>query len=329
MKRITILPAIFACALLLAGCEIKKPDPDPEESLRLLAASGETVQEAEAPAPAATEKPPVYLTAGYQKPGAHGTAYTLPETALFSNGAFSFTVTGMQKTAEGDHALTVSWKNSGAEPLMIMFDDVIASGYAMDPFFAALAEPFSSGEGVALFLKEQTEPLGLDFIDSLSFTLSVCPEDRLFTEYLAKEPCVLRPTGLEEQAVLVPAIPHQSAEEQFLGADGLVFVIEGPDKSYEASEDYALVLGVFLENGSGEALTFSLDGVTINGAALDPYWAERLPAGARALSRVYFTREDYEKNGVTGFDAMEFVLRVTDESYNTVKEISGTYRQQG
>lgn len=328
MKRILTFAALLAVLGLMAGCSLKKED-DPEALLRSYAQQGETIAEEAGAAVTPAPVKAAVSTAGAEKKGAHGISYTAQKETLFSSSSFTIQSEGVQKTAEGDDALLLSWKNTGDKNLIALLEDVVVNGYAIDPFFAAGAEAHASGEGTVLFLKELTAPLGLDYIDEIRFTLTVCPEDAVYTDYLAHESLTLFPTALNGETVYVPAAPHINGEEEFLNAGGLVFLVYGPDESYETSEDYALVLSVFLENAGDAPLTFSLDGVTVNGESIDPYWAELVPAKARQLSKIYFTREEFEKHGLTAFDAMEFVLRINDEDYNTVKEVSGTYKPLG
>lgn len=327
-----ILSVLLLCALLcLTGCK-KEDTVSLSDTLRAEAdsATEQTFEVFSVPVATATPAPLKTIHIGRAIAGGSGTEYSLKKTVLAEAKGFTFRAESMRVNRYGDHILSVSWQNSTDTTYLILPEKVCVNGYCFDPMWVGTAEPNSSGKGEICFYAEGMQELGLNFCDEIAFTLSVSAEDALFVEYLLRDVAVnLRPTGITEGSVACPGVQHREGEILLMSGNGLYCLLLGPETEYDASV-YGCVLCLWLENGTDTTLTFQLDGVAINGEAIDPYWAEELPANTRAYSRIFFTKEDMEKKGILSLDALEGKLCVYDSAtFETVAEEEISYKPAG
>ena len=310
------LPLLLLCLLLWAGCE-KKEETSLTDSVRLAAGSGAEETEAEeAAAPTAqavrTPVPGAAMTIGRAGQGKTGTEYTLAETVLYKTEDFLFAVKNMSINRYGDHILSVTWTNRTDKTLLIRPENVVVNGYSLDPMWMGTAEANTSASGEICFAAEDMALIGSEYIDSLTFDLAVSEEEGLYAATEAAVSVSLRPTGIpQEETVRCPGVEHREGESILLETEAFDCLLLGEEEtSAYDTEKYACVLLVFLENRREEAVIFSMDAVAVNGEEIDPYWAEKVPANTRAYSRVFFTREDFDKAGILSTDAVEFTLTV-------------------
>lgn len=90
-------------------------------------------------------------------------------------------------------------------------------------------------------------------------------------------------------------------------------------KSIE-DEGYEYVMKVELENKSETEEMFSVDYVSVNGWALDPFWAESVSAGMKANSEIYWSEDALESAGIEEVLCISFVLSVYDNEDITVDD---------
>ena len=71
-------------------------------------------------------------------------------------------------------------------------------------------------------------------------------------------------------------------------------------------------LKVLLENKTDKNLMFSIDNVTVNGYVNDPFWAETVAAGKKAMEDISFTKSDLAQYCLLPMDELSFDLNVSD-----------------
>ena len=94
--------------------------------------------------------------------------------------------------------------------------------------------------------------------------------------------------------------------------DDITFVIlEGEEDDF-----WGTVYNLYLENNTDSLLMYTMDDVTVNGQACDPYWACTVMPHTRAYSRIYYDDDDLAEVGVEkleGIKSIGFTLRVYDD----------------
>ena len=70
---------------------------------------------------------------------------------------------------------------------------------------------------------------------------------------------------------------------------------------------------VYLENKTDVNLMFSWDDVSVNGFMCDPFWANSVQAGKKAVSEIWFSKDKFEELGIEDVEDIEFTLSVYDE----------------
>lgn len=69
---------------------------------------------------------------------------------------------------------------------------------------------------------------------------------------------------------------------------------------------------VYAENKTEKTLMFSFDDVAVNGYMCDPFWATEVTAGMKANSEISWFSDDFDSNGISEVENVEFTLRVSD-----------------
>lgn len=75
---------------------------------------------------------------------------------------------------------------------------------------------------------------------------------------------------------------------------------------------WGFTVKVRLENRTDKNLMFSLENVSIVGYMIDPFWAEEVAPGKKAISEISFSNTELKNCGITSVDEIMFDLRVYD-----------------
>ena len=76
---------------------------------------------------------------------------------------------------------------------------------------------------------------------------------------------------------------------------------------------FGYTLKVYLENKTDVNLMVSWDVVSVNGFMCDPFWANSVQAGKKAVSEIWFSKDKFEELGIEDVEDIEFTLSVYDE----------------
>lgn len=301
--------ALLLCAAMLANLAAcgSKTAPDPTQPP--MPATTPATQPA-APTSAPTQAP----TEPTAPPAAMG------ETTLVDTDSVTFTVTGVEHNDHLGMQLQVQCVNKTGRALLFSWDMVSVCGYMYDPMWSAeVAAGMAANTAVELDTYA-LEAMGINSVDEITFTLRVVDSENWMEKPIVEQAFTIYPTGLSAETVERPQRNTADAPV-VIGDDYTRFVIEAGE---EDASSYTL--HVYLENNTDRNLMYTWDQVSVNGLAVDPFWAMSVAAGKKACSEISFAHSDLEHKGIQTVETVEFTLLVSDyDNWDTPNLLEETY----
>lgn len=311
------LALAFAAMMLLTfaacGSQSAAPTEAPTEAAVTEPAVSETaaaeteVPETEAPTEAATEAPAVEL---------EGTVLVNNENCAFSVSAIN----------ENDHlgmTLEATCVNKTDKDLFFTWNTVSVCGYLYDPLWSQEVAPGETVNSTVYIDTYQLEQLGITSVDVMEFTLYVFDRNDFLAEPFVNDVFTIYPTGLTADTVFLPQRASVAGEQVITGDGDVDFIIE----SYTDTAGN-FTLRCYLGNNSDDVLVFAWENVLVNGAPIDPMWAQEIPAGKRAYGEITFFSGDLESQSIDTVEEIEFTLLITDLEGEAVLEDTFTFRAE-
>lgn len=89
---------------------------------------------------------------------------------------------------------------------------------------------------------------------------------------------------------------------------------------------WGFTVKVLLENKTDNNVMFSMDNVSVVGYMIDPFWAQEVAPGKKAVSEISFSNSDLKKCGIASVDEIMFELLVYDtEDWAAEKLVDDTF----
>lgn len=233
-------------------------------------------------------------------------AYSLSDSVIIDNGDCAFTVTKIEANGFWGFTLNVLCENKTDKTLMFSWNDVSVNGYMIDPFWSKEVAAGKKANAEISFFDTQLEQCNITSVDEIVFTLSVYDSDNWSADHLVEDEYIIYPTGLDASAVVYPVRAANAGEQVIIDNESCTFIIEGS----EIDSIWGYTLNCYLENKTSYPLAFSWNDVSVNGYMVDPFWAKEVAAGKRAFSGISFSDSNFETNGITKVENIEFELRV-------------------
>ncbi len=286
MKKLLsfVLIIMLATCAACGGTSNQSSDPDPPSTDDSAAALNST-QDAKADAP----------------------VYSLTNAVIVSDGNCTFTVSNIDAQGLWGFTLNVLCENNTDKNLRFSWDNVSVNGYMIDPLWGKEIAAGKKANAEISFFDTQLEECNIASVDEIVFTLTVSDADDWLADNLVDMEYAIYPTGLDASCVAYPVRTTAADERTILDNENCTFIIE----SVVNDEIWGYTLNCYLENKSDEALMFSWNDVSVNGYMVDPFWAKEVAAGKRAFSDISFSTSDFEENGISAVNDIEFNLKVS------------------
>jgi len=206
--------------------------------------------------------------------------------------------------------LTVFCENKTEDTSLTFSMDMVAvNGYMLDPLWATTVAAGKKTNSDVTFFSSDLEMTGITSLDEVEFQLNIYDSEDWSVENFVSDWFTVYPTGLSAAEVTAPARPS-SANEQI--------ICDNEDCTFIIVEDYVddfwgYTISLYMNNKSDKNLYFTWDDVSVNGYMVDPYWGCTVSAGKQAVATATFSEDDFETNGITDVEEVEFKLRVRDD----------------
>ena len=106
--------------------------------------------------------------------------------------------------------------------------------------------------------------------------------------------------------ICYPAIAKEEQNITYVDDDRCTFRLVSTDED----KIWGYTWNVFLENKTNEDLMFSIDEVSVNGAMIDPFWSNEVPAGLKENDEIHWSFTELRKYGIEDISNVDFRLRV-------------------
>ena len=192
--------------------------------------------------------------------------------------------------------------------MMFSIDDTSVNGYMCDPFWAEEVAAGKKSNGEITFGSSTLEDNGITSPDEITFALRVYDSDDWMADEFAEGVFTIYPTGLTAEQIIIPERRTTSTEQIVVDDDACTFVI----LDTENDSIWGYTLHCYIENKTDKVIMCSWDETSVNGFMMDPFWAEKVTAGMRTYTDISFYESDFEENGITSVEEIEYTLRVYD-----------------
>jgi hypothetical protein len=244
-------------------------------------------------------------------------SYTTEAQELVNNENVTFTITGFQENAHLGLEMQIHCENKSDKDMMFSLNNVSVCGVMFDPFWAEEVAAGKQVNSTVYFDTYALEDMGIDWLDEISFRLSVIDNVNWMDDPFVDEAFTVYPTGLDAASIKYPQYQHKHGETVVVDNESLLFIIEKVDDA----EGDTYTLYAFLENRTDKELLVSWDGVSVNKAMVDPFWAAGIGPGKQLYTQISFFRSDLEAQGIDNVSHIAFTLAATDYgTYETVFE---------
>lgn len=235
------------------------------------------------------------------------------ETVLLENDSCKITLTGIEPDNMWGYTLRIQLENKTADKTLVFsVDKASVNGLDSDPFFASEVSAGKKANEEVSFYDSTLDDAGITDYTDIFLLWRVYDSVDWSADDVLNEGVHVYPFG-EEKAVKFVREPQPGdiviAENGSVRATVIEIV---PDSFY----GYTVML--YLENNTDTTVMFSADSVSVNGFMVDPYYADSVGAGMTAYSEMSWFESDFEDNGITEVEEIEFTLRVYDaESWSS------------
>lgn len=319
MKRITAIILALVIAITLCACgfpqkpaaqnDSGKPETanDPQTSASATAVPSETKTPQKSPEPAVNGNDPATPE---PSPEAHAKrSYTLSDEVIVDNEYCTFKIIKAEEDNFWGFTLKAYCENKTSDKsLMFSIDDVSVNGYMCDPFWAEQVAAGKKSNDDITFSSTSFKEIGIDTADEITFSLRVHDYDDWMADDFVHDVFTIYPTGLDAASVSYPARRSTSSEKVIVDNDDICFII------LENTVDsiWGYTLKCYLENKTDKSVMFNWDDVSVNGFMIDPFWAREIAPGMRGYSDINFSDSEFEENGITEVEEIEFTFNVHD-----------------
>ncbi len=238
----------------------------------------------------------------------------MEETKLLDDENCSFTITGAAENAYTGLELEVVCENKTDRILMFTWSNSSVCGYMYDPFWAEEVQPGDEVTSVIYLDTFELEEMGIASVDEITFDLYIYDSEDFMAEPLVNQTFTVYPTGREAGDISYPERKSLEGETVILDNETMTFIIEklyAMDKTGE-DDGEAYRIHCYILNKTDKNLMIAWEGISVDGAPVNTYWATVVASGKQAYSDVVFYSSELEDAGVTELGEVNFSLTASD-----------------
>ena len=215
-------------------------------------------------------------------------------------------ITGIDPDDLWGYAVKVMCENKSADKTyMFTVENASVNGVMFDPYYAEEIAAGKKANGSIDFSNEEIEKHIGDFTD-IELTFRVYDSDDIMADDIVLKTVHVYPFGKEKATTFVREA--KATDTVILDNEYARMTVTG----YEEDELWGYTAKVFIENKTDKHLNFSIDDVSVNGFMCEPYYSEAVVANKCCFSEIVWSTSDFEDNGITTVDEIEFELTVSD-----------------
>ena len=176
-----------------------------------------------------------------------------------------------------------------------------------DPMFAAEVAPGKKSNETISFLTADLDTYDIGDFTDIALNFRVYDSADWMAEPVAVSSAHVYPYGEENAVSFVRE--SQSDDTVLIDNDAVTVIATG----YDPDNMWGYAINLFIVNKTDTTIMVSAEEASVNGYMLDPFYAASVDAGKCAFSSMSWFESDFEENGITDVEEIEFSLRVDNE----------------
>lgn len=232
---------------------------------------------------------------------------TFTEQTVVDNDQYIIKVTGINPDDILGYSLQVYVENKSADmTYTFSADSAYVNGVNNEPIFHTDLEPGKKINEEITFLTNKMEEYGVGDFTDIEMTFRVRELDNYDDDAAAYYTTNIYPYG-EEKAVKFERKPAATDTVLVDNADVTVIVL-----GYEKPDSWGLSIPVYVVNKTDKEVSFEWDNTSVNDYAIEGFGGSVLMGGKCDFYKVEWLKSDFEENGITAVNKIEFLLKVRD-----------------
>lgn len=234
---------------------------------------------------------------------------TFEELTVVDNEECKITITGIDPDDMWGYTLKALLENKSADKTY-MFSVLTASinGVVSDPLFASEVAAGKKANEDINFSDTSLADNGITEYTDIEITFRVYDFDDWSADDVANVTVHIYPYGEEKATTFVREA--QPTDTVLVDNEYATVLMTGCDPD----GFFGYTVNLFIANKTDTEIMVSVDEASVNGFMLDPFYATSVPAGKVHFSEMSWFETDFEDNGITEVEEIEFQLRVYDNN---------------
>lgn len=229
------------------------------------------------------------------------------EQVVVDNEECKITITGIDPDDVWGFTLKALLENKSADKTyMFAVETAAINGVVCDPFFASeVAAGKKANENIS-FSSTVLDDNGITEYTDIELTFRVYDSDDWMADEVANETVHVYPDGEDKATAFVRKA--QATDTVLVDNEYATVIVT----EYDPNGFYGYTVSLFIVNKTDTTIMVSAEDVSVNGFMVDPFYATSVPAGKMHFSEMAWFDTDFEENGITEVEEIEFQLRVYD-----------------
>ncbi|MGN0686870.1 MAG: hypothetical protein ACI4KA_02040 [Oscillospiraceae bacterium] len=293
MKRITTLLLAFTMLLSLTACGIELTSDDSGTNANSTTSDADQTTSSKEETSKGDENVKNEIT--------------FTEMVAVDNEECTIKITGIEVDKIWGYTIKALLENKSADKTyMFSVQSAAVNGVECDPFSATEVAPEKKSNEDITLNDDKLEENGITEYTDIELTFRVYDSNDWMADEVAIETFHIYPYGEDKAVTFVRET--QASDNVIIDNDYVTVIVTG----YEEDKIWGYTVNLFLLNKSDKNVMFSVDDASVNGFMADPFFAKSVSAGKCAFSSLTWSDSDFEENGITEVETIEFKLRAHD-----------------
>ena len=232
--------------------------------------------------------------------------YSQEEQVILDSENATVTIIGYEPFSPTGFAVHILCENKSDRRLLFSADTMCVNKYMISPMWAADTQGGDMLDQKLVIGPEDLSRCGITSVDE--FILGIQVMDPEEYTVVGEGQAAVYPTGKAAGDIPAPVHTPQDGEVMIVDNESCTFSILG----IEEDPVMGKTLWCFLNNKTDHPLTYMWDDVTVNGAEVITFFAEKLLPGSACYGYAFFSSSSMEEKGVADITDVQAVLSVYD-----------------
>ncbi len=236
---------------------------------------------------------------------------TIEQQTLLDRDGLKITATEFVEDSIWGEGIKVLIESSADKDLGVNCKAVIVNDYMISDLFSSTIAAGKKANETIYLSSSALEAAGITNVGKIELYFHVYDADT-YSGIFDADPVTIQTSAFEN----MDSQPEDTGNVLF-EKDGIKIV----GKYVNEDSFWGTAVLLYLENATGQNLTFACEDMSINGFMVDPLFYGEVYAGKKAVEEITILSTDLEENGITAIEELEVKFRIYNtETYDTVVE---------